>query len=96
MFLVDKYKGHFLFNATLKDKNNFLIETHSDFTINRFRYCLSKNDTKIESQILFFERNKNTNSILNIAIDKDGAFIHGVPDSYREFFIDEELKLLEL
>jgi predicted ATPase len=88
--------GSFLFNATLKDKNNFLIETHSDFTINRFRYCLSKNDTKIESQILFFERKKNTNSIINMEIDKKGAFVYAVPDSYREFFIDEELKLLEL
>ncbi len=79
--------GSFLFNATLKDKNNFLIETHSDFTINRFRYCLSKKtDTKIDSQVLFFERKKNTNSILGIEIEKNGSFKNGVPKSYREFF----------
>ncbi len=89
--------GSFLFNATLKDKNSFLIETHSDFTINRFRYCLSKKtDTKIDSQVLFFERKKDANSIVGIEIEKNGSFKNGVPNSYREFFIDEELKLLEL
>lgn len=90
--------GSFLYNAAIKDDNVFLIETHSDFTINRFRYNLSKNqkDEEISSQVLFFERGKKTNTICHMEMNKDGAFIDDVPDSYRDFFIDEELKLLEL
>jgi len=89
--------GSFIFNAALKDDNVFLIETHSDFTINRFRYNLSeKEEDIIESQVLFFERNKHTNSINHLEIDNDGSFRSEVPNSYRDFFIDEELKLLEL
>ncbi|MGF7141560.1 AAA family ATPase [Roseimarinus sediminis] len=89
--------GSFLYNATLKDGNSFLIETHSDFTINRFRYCLSnKKDSKIESQVLFFTREKNMNNVFPINIDSKGSYSNGVPTEFREFFIDEELKLLEL
>jgi len=90
--------GSFLYNATIKDKNTFLIETHSDFTINRFRYCLSKNEKELDNtcQVLFFEREKHTNSITHLEINKDGSYKTEVPNSYRDFFIDEELKLLEL
>lgn len=89
--------GSFLYNAVSKDENTFLIETHSDFTINRFRYCLStKNQGNINSQVIFFERNKHTNTLKHLEIANDGSFKSEVPDSYRDFFIDEELKLLEL
>lgn len=89
--------GSFLFNAAAKDNNTFLIETHSDFTINRFRYSLSKKGkSKVNSQVIFFEREKHTNSITHLEIDSDGSFKSVVPSSYRDFFIDEELKLLEL
>jgi predicted ATPase len=89
--------GSFLYNAAAKDSNTFLIETHSDFTINRFRYSLSKRQkVSVDSQVIFFEREKHTNSISHLEINSDGTFKGGMPNSYREFFIDEELKLLEL
>lgn len=89
--------GSFLFNAAAKDNNIFLIETHSDFTINRFRYSMSKKEnTQLECQILFFERDKHTNIVNHININSNGSFEGEVPVSYRDFFIDEELKLLEL
>ncbi len=89
--------GSFIYNAAIKDKNTFLIETHSDFTINRFRYNLSKNKTDtVDSQVIFFERDKHTNSISHLEIGNDGIFKSELPNSYRDFFIDEELKLLEL
>lgn len=91
--------GTFLYNAVVKDNNTFLLETHSDFTINRFRYCLLKEQgegSAPESQVLFFERRKHTNSITHLEIDDKGAFKSAVPYSYKSFFIDEELKVLEL
>jgi len=89
--------GSFLFNATTKDNNTFLIETHSDFTINRFRYSLSKKEkSRVSSQVIFFEREGHTNTISHLEINSDGSFASDVPISYREFFIGEELQLLEL
>lgn len=89
--------GSFLFNAATKDNNTFLIETHSDFTINRFRYSLSKKKkSRVSSQVIFFEREGHTNTISHLEINSDGSFASDVPISYREFFIGEELQLLEL
>ncbi|MBA4744539.1 MAG: AAA family ATPase [Muricauda sp.] len=90
--------GSFLFNAAKNDNNKFIIETHSDFTINRLRYKLSSSKKEVEftSKILFFERTKDGNKITNIELNKDGTYSKKVPTSYRDFFIDEELKLLEL
>lgn len=90
--------GHFLFKTYLNEENGFIIETHSDFTINRFRYCLSKNksEKKISCQVLFFEREIEGNQITHLKISSDGSYKAELPDSYRDFFIDEELKLLEL
>jgi predicted ATPase len=90
--------GSFLFNAVKIDNNKFIIETHSDFTINRLRYKLhtSKKDVEFNSKVLFFERGSEGNTITNININKDGSYSDKVPSTYRDFFIDEELKLLEL
>ena len=90
--------GSFLYNAAKIDGNKFIIETHSDFTINRLRNKLnsSKKQVEFESKVLFFERTKEGNKITNIELNKDGTYAKKVPASYRDFFIDEELKLLEL
>lgn len=90
--------GSFLFNAVKNDTNKFIIETHSDFTINRFRYKLhsSKEDIDFNSKVLFFERTGEGNKITTINIEKNGSYAKKVPTNYRDFFIDEELKLLEL
>ncbi|RZS90622.1 AAA family ATPase [Aquimarina brevivitae] len=90
--------GSFLFNAVKIDNNKFIIETHSDFTINRLRYKLhnSKKDIEFNSKVLFFERGSEGNTITNININKDGSYSEKVPSTYRDFFIDEELKLLEI
>jgi predicted ATPase len=89
--------GSFLYNSTFNDNNKFIIETHSDFTINRFRHKLNHNNNdKITSKIFFFERTKNGNTITEINIKKNGIYEESLPDNYRDFFIDEELRLLEL
>lgn len=90
--------GSFIFNSLINDKNKFIIETHSDFTINRLRYELLKTKTKkdFSVKVLFFERNSDGNTINDIKINNNGSYDDEIPNSYREFFIDEELKLLEI
>ena len=90
--------GEFIYNSSKKDENSFLIETHSEFTINRFRYCLSrtKSKNKPQSQVVFFERDFNGTGLAMIKFDKNGSYHSTVPSAYRDFYIDEELKMLEM
>lgn len=90
--------GSFIYKSAINDGNKFIIETHSDYTINRFRYSLNAKDDsqKPSSQILFFERTMNGNLISQIKINSKGQYETELPVSYKEFFIDEELKLLEI
>lgn len=91
--------GSFLYKACINEEHTFLIETHSDFTINRFRHSLNKSQStkkELSSQVLFFERTIDGNRVSKISISKNGNYETELPDSYRNFFIDEELKLLEL
>lgn len=90
--------GELLYNSALENKNSFIVETHSDFTINRFRYKLSqsKEKNKISGQVLFFERcNKGTN-VIPIKIKENGQYPTDMPEAYGNFFIDEELRMLEI
>lgn len=90
--------GSFLFRSYHASPNKFLIETHSDFTINRFRYEMMKSEATVKpnSQVLFFERLENGLKISRIKIEQNGEYGGEIPHSYRSFFIDEELKNLEI
>lgn len=88
--------GNFIFNAAINDNKKFLIETHSDFLIDRFRYSIKKSKKCLDSQVLFFERSPNGNTVYSIDISDTGQYSEEQPDSFRNFFINEELNLLSL
>jgi len=88
--------GEIVFNLCIKEEKNFIIETHSDYTIDRFRILLRKSKSKPKSQILFFERGDFGNVISAIPISSNGEISSDQPDSYREFFLREEMELLGL
>lgn len=70
---------------------NFAIETHSDFLIDRFRYCFresTENASNTSVSILFFENNERGNSFTEIDVTNDGKLVNP-PESYRDFFINE-------
>jgi predicted ATP-dependent endonuclease of OLD family len=89
--------GELIFNVHVNDNKKFIIETHSEYLIDRFRINLSKNkDLNISSQILFFERKNNGNIVHIIDIEKDGKYSENQPASFTNFFIEEEFELLEI
>ena len=90
--------GDVFFEMAIKDKKRFLIETHSDFTVDRFRMNYRKNNghSRLNSQILFFERHNKMNTVTPLKIDSKGNLPSKQPDSYRRFFIGEEMLLLGL
>jgi hypothetical protein len=91
--------GDFIYKSFIEEKKTFLIETHSDYLIDRFRIRLSKSDSKIgnpNSQILFFTKGNNGNKVTSIKIHEDGKFDEDLPNEYRSFFIREQLELLNI
>jgi predicted ATPase len=86
----------FFFISTM-DRKRFLIETHSDFTIDRFRMNFkSDRPRKPVSQILFFERRDRHNTVASLPIGSHGELPEDQPESYRKFFISEELRVLNI
>jgi energy-coupling factor transporter ATP-binding protein EcfA2 len=86
--------GSFFARLVAKEKKQFLIETHSDYLVDRVRLevaqgRLSANDVLI----LFFEKNGIETRVHQLKIDASGNVLEA-PPSYRKFFLDEEVKLL--
>jgi hypothetical protein len=89
--------GDFIYNIHLSEHKIFAIETHSEYLIDRFRININKNqDIKVNSQVLFFERTNFGNIVTPIEIDYKGRYSENQPAAFMEFFIKEEIELLEV
>ncbi|AKB64373.1 AAA family ATPase [Methanosarcina mazei] len=89
--------GEFIYSMHLAESKNFVIETHSEYLINRFRIKISQNESKkVDSQVLFFERTDNGNKVHIIEIDNKGRYSEDQPEAFMNFFVKEELDLLEI
>jgi hypothetical protein len=79
--------------ATTRGKQ-FLIETHSDYLLDRIR--MDVRDGRVAAEdvlILFFERRGPVVHIHEIRLD-EAANLIGAPPEYRAFFLGEERRLL--
>ena len=77
-------------------ERHFVIETHSDHFVNRFRICVMKEVLKPEDlSIVYFEpsRDGTESQIHSISVDAQGNFL-GEPRGYRSFFLEEDERLL--
>lgn len=88
--------GEFLHTNASKQKNRLIIETHSDYMINRFRYVTANSKSKISSQVLYFERDDKGTHVKHIPINSKGQFEGDAIEDYLKFFYDEEMKMLEI
>ena len=86
--------GELILQLSIVDDKSFIVETHSDFTIDRFRTALRKSQKSVSSGILYFERKSGKNSAHRIEINSDGELVGKLPKGYRDFFIKEELSFL--
>ena len=87
--------GDLFFELAAVENKKFLVETHSDYTIDRFRINYMNNKRKKpNAQILFFERKNKKNAVTSIEIDEHGEISAKQPKKYRDFFVKEEMKLL--
>ncbi len=77
-------------------QNSFVIETHSDYMIDRARIEIMKGRIKPEDvSLIYFEPDGNRVKTHNIGFDSQANMI-GVPQGYRDFFLRESDKFLGL
>jgi predicted ATPase len=86
--------GSFFVDSYVDEKKEFILETHSDFIVDRIRNAILQGRiSRQDVSILFFERRRLDNSITEIALD-DKGFPTDPPEQYRAFFIDEQLRIM--
>ena len=84
--------GELLFELAKENRHTFLIETHSEYLIDRYRVCLNKStEIKVDSKVLYYEKQKGENAIFSIRIDDKGKYEENQPSSFRDFFINEAM-----
>lgn len=73
---------------------NVVVETHSDFLVDRVRHAVRSGDlAKDDVSILFFEKEQFNSKITEIKLDDFGEF-ESMPESYRHFFLNESMKMM--
>lgn len=83
-----------LFSAESSEKKQLIVETHSDYLINRVRMDIRDKKSQLQANdvsILFFESHGRDVEVHSIGIDNLGNII-GAPSSYRRFFLDETIR----
>ncbi len=88
--------GDLIFKEAITEHKQFIVETHSDFIIDRFRLAQKNSTPKANAQVVFFSRVSDHNELSIISIEKNGLYSNKQPKDFRAFFINESMKLLEL
>ncbi len=77
-------------------RGRFVVETHSDYLVDRVRMEVRRGTLRPEDvSLLYFERQKHGAMIHNLELEKDGS-IANPPVGYRQFFLNEERDLLDI
>ena len=77
-----------------KGDQSFIVETHSDYMIDRARIEIRKGTIRPEDvSLIYFEPKGNIVNVHNIHFDKLGN-MEGVPPHYRNFFLKESKRLM--
>jgi len=77
-----------------KDNQSFIVETHSDYMIDRARIEIRRGNIRPEDvSLIYFEPKRNIVNVHNIGFDKM-ANMTDVPPHFREFFLQESKRLM--
>jgi predicted ATPase len=87
--------GSFLATLAKHDNKRFVIETHSDYLVDRIRMDVrdGKHLSPDDVALLYFERKNGNVEIKRLELDRFGN-ITNAPAGYRQFFLEEEMRLL--
>ena len=77
-----------------KGGQSFLVETHSDYLVDRARIEIRRGNIGPEDvSLIYLEPSRNTVKVHNISFDEMGNMI-GVPPRFRDFFLLESDRLM--
>ena len=83
-----------LANLASKSDSSYIVETHSDYMIDRARIEIRKGNIKADDvSLIYFEPKLNTVNVHNITFDDMGN-LNNVPKHYRDFFLLETDRLM--
>ena len=87
--------GSYFVRYALGRKKYLLLETHSDYIIDRIKSDLieKKHDLSKYLSVLFFEQRNLETIITRIKFDEKGNVLNP-PKSYRNFFLAESIRTL--
>ena len=87
-----------LFCSIAGPERRLVVETHSDYIIDRVRMDVRDGTTDLKPEdvsILYFERGESDVKIHSIRLDEQGNVL-GAPDSYGQFFMEETTRSIGL
>lgn len=74
--------------------HSFFVETHSDHLVDRIRLAVKERVIGPEMvSIIFAERSGTQAHLHSLTLDAEGNLV-GQPESYRQFFLEEELRII--
>ncbi len=86
--------GTLFVDSYVANRNEFILETHSDFIVDRVRSAIGQKRLNPDDvSLLFFSRRRLENAITEISVDSEGNAV-SPPKGYREFFLDEQMRSL--
>jgi len=86
--------GKFFCTLAVADKKRFVIETHSDYLVDRARLSVASNVIPANDvTIAFLERKGLDVNLHQLSVDAQGNVLNP-PQAYRAFFLEEEIRLL--
>jgi hypothetical protein len=88
--------GELIFELAKEREHSFYLETHSDYLIDRFRLAMHKAKNPPRAQVIFFRRIPEGNRAEVVPVLENGRYADEQPAEFREFFVKEELRLLDL
>jgi hypothetical protein len=84
------------FARQVRKNGRFVIETHSDYIVDRIRMEVRRKTLRpADVSLLYFERKKQGATIHHLELADDGSIMNP-PKGYREFFLNESDRLLDL
>lgn len=80
--------GEFFYEMSSSSRQIYVLETHSDYLIDRYRAKSREMNSSLGAKILFCSTSEGGNSVQEIYIEDDGQ-LDPIPDGYRAFFLEE-------
>jgi len=90
--------GNLLYLMAREEQKSFVIETHSDFLIDRYRDAMrseqESSNKQVDTSVVFFTRKKARNIARELCFSSKGEYPEDQPKEFREFFIQEQMRSL--